>query len=363
MISLRRLSILLLIFSLTMLTGLSFMYAQDTDAPMGTQWQLVSMAGTPVLEGTTITLALDDMGRFNGSGGCNPFGGSYSFNGSAIHFEAPISTMMACEDGIQQQELDYFAALQAATSFDMTEEQFTITYGAGEQLVFSALATPNGTEWQLISIDDSDVIEGSAITLAFSEDERAIGNTGCNAYGGSYYAIVGKITFSQLFSTRRFCAGEGIMEQEQSYLEALEAATDYAISEGQLIITYGEGKTMIFAQISVLVGSQWQLTSIGGASVETTSATTLIFGEENHASGTGGCNSYGARFIVNDNLITFDQIISTMIACEEGVMQQENAFFDALSEATDYELTDDQLTIMYGDGQQLVFTPMSAAEG
>jgi len=357
-----KLSILLLILSFSLFNGLALTYAQDMSAPTGTQWQLTTIAGTPVLEGTRVTLALDDMGRFNGSGGCNPFGGSYSFNGSAIHFEAPISTMIACEEGILQQELAYFAALQSAMSFEMTDEQFTITYGDGEQLVFTPMAMPNSTEWRLMSIDGSDVIAGSTITLAFGEDDRAIGNAGCNAYGGSYSAIVGNITFSQLFSTRRFCAEDGIMDQEQGYLNALESATAYQISEGQLTITYGDNKQMIFAQISALVGTQWQLTSIDGASVADASAITLIFGEDKHASGTGGCNSYGARFVVEGSTITLDQLISTMIACEEGIMQQELAFFNALGTATDYEMTDDQLTITYGDGQQMVFAATSIAE-
>lgn len=54
-------------------------------------------------------------------------------------------------------------------------------------------------------------------------------------------------------------------------------------------------------------------------------------------------------------------LFSTRRAClEDGLMAQEQAFLTALESATTYALGLDQLIIVYGDGQQLVFIPSIA---
>jgi heat shock protein HslJ len=99
---------------------------------------------------------------------------------------------------------------------------------------------------------------------------------------------------------------------------------------------------------SELASSQWMLASYGENQTTPVEGTevTLIFQEDSNAGGTGGCNSYGTEYETRDGEINFSPIVSTLIACaEEGVMEQEQGFFTALQEATEYEMTSDQLTI------------------
>lgn len=79
--ALTRLSFLLIILALT---GCSLgsrtdrIEAQQESADLpGTQWELVSLDGDPLVEGSRITLAFEE-GRLSGFAGCNRYGTTYA---------------------------------------------------------------------------------------------------------------------------------------------------------------------------------------------------------------------------------------------------------------------------------------------
>ena len=107
---------------------------------------------------------------------------------------------------------------------------------------------------------------------------------------------------------------------------------------------------------SELEDTRWRLESYGDPGSQTPvmedTEVTLHFESGEQAGGSGGCNSFGARYQVSDGTISFSEIVSTEIYCTaEGVMEQERAYFEALRTADEFEVTDDQLRIRYGDGQ------------
>jgi heat shock protein HslJ len=74
----------------------------------------------------------------------------------------------------------------------------------------------DGTEWTLISLNGSDVIEGTTITLSFT-DGQVGGNAGCNSYGGQYTATNETLTITDIVSTMMACTSPaGINEQESA---------------------------------------------------------------------------------------------------------------------------------------------------
>jgi len=105
----------------------------------GTDWQLIAFgdagAATPVLTGSTVTLAFSADGQAGGNGGCNSYGSDYTVKGDTVTFGELISTLMACADqNVTEQEQQYLAALSAANRFERTADTLTIWFddGAGE---------------------------------------------------------------------------------------------------------------------------------------------------------------------------------------------------------------------------------------
>ena len=102
----------------------------------GTNWQLIALgdvgAATPVLTGSTVTLAFSADGQAGGNGGCNSYGGDYTVEGDTVTFGEIISTLMACADqNVTEQEQQYLAALGAANRFAITADTLTIWFDDG----------------------------------------------------------------------------------------------------------------------------------------------------------------------------------------------------------------------------------------
>jgi peptidyl-Lys metalloendopeptidase len=93
--------------------------------------------------------------------------------------------------------------------------------------------TLQDTEWVLVSLNDNTLIEGKAVTLRFGETSIE-GAGGCNTYGGSYIASEDGLRLSDVYWTEMACVEpKGIMEQEQAYFQALNAAARYRVAQDQ----------------------------------------------------------------------------------------------------------------------------------
>ena len=105
-------------------TAVATFDAVSTDLA-GTSWTVTSynngkQAVVGVLADTTLTILFGESGQISGSGGCNNYSGSYKSDGvSSIEIGPLASTMMACAgpEGAMDQEMQFLAALQAATVY------------------------------------------------------------------------------------------------------------------------------------------------------------------------------------------------------------------------------------------------------
>lgn len=223
-----------------------------------------------------------------------------------------------------------------------------------------------GSFWDLQSYRDEDgtlqeVIPQVQTNIKFNTLEIG-GSSGCNTFFGSYTVDGEWIFVGVLASTEIFCdEPEGVMEQERSYLSAINNAQTYQIngdelqminSEGDILLTYNR------VEATPLVGTDWVLTGynngmggfvslIGGTHVN------ALFGEDGILSGSGGCNSYNAAYQVSDNQIRIEAPISTSMFCgsPEGTMVQENAYLSALETSSTYEIQGNQLIILAENGE------------
>lgn len=99
----------------------------------------------------------------------------------------------------------------------------------------------DGTSWVLMAYRKTRPIPETTITATF-ESGQVRGSAGCNTYGGAYRVDGGKITVSEVFLTAMACPEpEGIMEQEQTYVEFLQDASTFRFVDGQLQIFRSDG--------------------------------------------------------------------------------------------------------------------------
>jgi hypothetical protein len=89
---------------------------------------------------------------------------------------------------------------------------------------------------------------GTEITAEFI-DGTVSGSAGCNSYSASYELDGNHISLGPAATTRMFCGEpEGVMDQENQYLAALQSAATYEINADVLEMFDGEGTRMVTYQ-------------------------------------------------------------------------------------------------------------------
>lgn len=91
---------------------------------------------------------------------------------------------------------------------------------------------------------------------------------------------------------------------------------------------------------SLLRGPEWVVEDIGSSGIVDRSRATLNFGDDGRLFGRGSCNNFNAAYTLTGENLTIGQAASTMMACEEPLMQQERRFLDVLQQVTRFEISD-----------------------
>ena len=106
-----------------------------------------------------------------------------------------------------------------------------------------------------------------------------------------------------------------------------------------------------------LKGTSWRLTALGGASLIPGTEITATF-EDGEVRGSA-CNTYGGKYQVSGDTLTIREVFMTEMACvdPQGIMEQETAFFNLLTSAQSFKLTDGGLRILGAGGEELTFAP------
>jgi heat shock protein HslJ len=192
--------------------------------------------------------------------------------------------------------------------------------------------------------------------------DRYVGFDGCNWFLGVYEADqAGGLTMQTPGHTRAVCEDEDLQQQSSTYFSALLLTTNYSI-EGEQLIASSNGQPMLTfsaAQPAPMPGTEWELKLWWWAdrqlwnTVLPFSSTTITFGLDGEASGSGGCNNYTVP--VEGDLqiekvmeatdtyaelptLRFGPITAETAACTEpaGIMDQEQAYFATLDSTAYY---------------------------
>jgi heat shock protein HslJ len=103
-----------------------------------------------------------------------------------------------------------------------------------------------------------------------------------------------------------------------------------------------------------LAGTSWLLVTLGGQEPVTKTTVTLKFGADGRVSGSDGCNTFGAPYTSDATTLAITQpMVTTLMACEQPIMDQATAYQKALGEAKTYKIAGQQLTLSDATGKEL----------
>ena len=101
-----------------------------------------------------------------------------------------------------------------------------------------------------------------------------------------------------------------------------------------------------------LEGTYWKLIKLKGEPVSVSSGGRephLILRPEGKLGGSGGCNSFFGTYVTTPENLRLTPGGSTMMACPEPFMKQEQAFLSTLPLVTGYLISDDTLELLNGE--------------
>ena len=206
------------------------------------------------MPGTSITAQFDEEGTVGGSSGCNNYNAGYEADGNniTINTSPAAMTLMACPEPIMVQESIYLEALGTATTYEISGDQLVLYDASGNAVAtFTAVSQDlAGSSWEVIGYNNGkggvvSVIIGTEITAEFGETGELTGISGCNNYFGPYETDGEAISMGPFGTTRKACPEpEGVMEQENQYLAALETAATYSVDGMTMNMRTAEGSTV-----------------------------------------------------------------------------------------------------------------------
>ena len=107
-------------------------------------------------------------------------------------------------------------------------------------------------EWVLESYGEpgnmQPVIEGTEITANFDSAKHEVrGSASCNSYFGDYQVNNNQLSIPALAYTEMACLEpEGVMDQEQQYLQLLRLADSYEMEDNGFHIICSDGTVLVF---------------------------------------------------------------------------------------------------------------------
>lgn len=226
-----------------------------------------------------------------------------------------------------------------------------------------------GTEWTLTGYVSNGTslqpLDGTKVTMIFSNPGQIAGSAGCNHYFASYITKGTAVTIGQVGSTEMYCGAPGVMDLESTYLVLLGKAASVTAGDTSLTFADAKGNTILtFARIvppapAPLVGTTWTLDSFytGDAVSSVIAGTTItaIFDKDRKVTGSAGCNHYFASYTVTGTAVSIDSAGSTAMYCTNpGVGQQESTYLSSLGRAATFTITGNRLVIAGKDGKNLL---------
>ena len=360
------------------------------DGPLqpGIAWNLESLNGEPLVEGSSITLS-DDLA--SGHDGCNNYGMvsrrddqprfavlSTASDGTEAEgtFSARVgfTERLGCGERLEEQADAYHAAIQQGERFRIKGNWLEISDGENQStLVFSRQPPlpgrqPNlaGTQWSMMG-------NTTPVTLAFLDDELAAIAGECFDFIVRY-RITGRLF--KLYGLHWWDYHQACIEGDSS--NSLWGAEHYSVvgekDSEKLLIGTQLGETLTLGAHPTIAEDtgqgEWSLDYIVSLTSDdigqqviwgvVPGSTVTLNIQEGLASGSAGCNSYQAPLAINEEAIDVGPVSKTAISCRHlenfnAVIGQESRFLTLLPKVTTGVTVADRLFLSTPTGIYLIF--------
>ncbi|NDW18218.1 META domain-containing protein [Dysgonomonas sp. 216] len=222
--------------------------------------------------------------------------------------------------------------------------------------------------WVLKSIDGNDakiVFTGALPTVLFDFKEMNISGTGgCNSYSGVFTLDKNIISAPNIVSTRMLCFGD---IPEQDFFERIKSGI-VSVEDSVLAITnieneavsliFEKGKSPVAKKGPVSVeqlAGNWMLKTMEGvqasaifSSSEPKIPTLMIEPSDSIIGGNAGCNRYGSKFRVSDNLLIVEPVFATQMACPD--MEGEYKYLKNIADTSELSMPDNNTLLLMKKG-------------
>ena len=214
----------------------------------------------------------------------------------------------------------------------------------------------DGTAWVLSARPGGGASAGASATLRF-EGGQALGSDGCNRFFGPYRRSGATLEIGPHLAGTQMACEAAVMKRAEAFRAALAAARSYRLAEGSLQLLGADGAPLatLAPQSTALAGTAWRVTGINNGKgavvgVRAGSTVTMQF-DDARAAGSAGCNRYSSGYERNGSNLRFGPPAASRRACvEEGVMEQERLFLDALPTVATMRVEGDRLELRRADG-------------
>lgn len=206
---------LILALSLTACSG--EIAGEGVEGPVvtGRTFQSTEVTGRSLAEGTKITLTFPEAAKISANAGCNHLFGKVVFEGDRMVVTEMGGTDMGCDQARHDQDKWLTGFLQAKPRWSQNGDTLKLT-GEGQAITLTdrKVTEPDkaleGNRWVVDTLIDgqtaSSVPAGAEAYMQFERDKMT-GNNGCNHMGGVVAHSPGKVTITDVVSTKMACEG------------------------------------------------------------------------------------------------------------------------------------------------------------
>jgi heat shock protein HslJ len=186
------------------------------------------------------------------------------------------------------------------------------------------------------------------------------GLTGCNRYSGTYTVSDHDLSFGPIRTTLLSC-GPTAAAVEADFLDRLQRVATYSV-EGDMLVLGDEFEMdlLAFDAMRATVEGSWEIIGYlmasghGFAGTLADTQPTAVFDADGTVSGSTGCNSFRGKYTIEGTSIKVGPLLTTRMACQPDVAEQEAGIVQALQAATSFLIVHGTATLVNAEGQLVI---------